>query len=197
MAVVRGPGSVVRMVDVIRTASFSTDRRYRYRLERRWGSGPALPWIMLNPSAADDVADDPTTRRVVSFSRSWGFGACVVVNLFAFRCADPSELRTTVEPIGRRNAGAVRTAIDDAAGSGADRVVVGWGVHGHRWLTTDGDVARRLRRVLDGASVRWAQRALLPVSLGVTTAGAPRHPLYVASTTRLEPLSVASLTATS
>jgi hypothetical protein len=179
-----------------RSSSFSGDRRYRYRLGRRWGSGPALPWIMLNPSAADDAGDDPTTRRVISFSRSWGYGGCVVVNLFAYRCVDPAELRAAVEPIGRRNVSVVRAAIDDAAGSGADRVVLAWGVHGQRWLASDGDVARRLRHVAASAAELWTQRALCPVALGTTAGGAPRHPLYVRSSSRLEPLAATALTAT-
>jgi hypothetical protein len=183
-------------VPLERSASLSADRRYRYRLGRRWGSGPALAWIMLNPSAADGAGDDPTTRRVISFSRSWGYSACVVVNLFAYRCADPAELRVAAEPIGRRNVSAVRAAIDDAAGSGGDRVVIGWGVHGQRWLTADGDVARRLRQVVASATERWTQRALCPVTLGTTIGGAPRHPLYVRSSSGLEPLAPTALTAT-
>ena len=173
------------MAAVIRTANVSADGRYRYRLGRRWGSGPTLPWIMLNPSAADDAGDDPTTRRVISFSRSWGYGACVVVNLFAFRCADPDQLTVAADPIGRRNARSVGAAIDEAASTGADRIVVGWGVHGHRWLTVDSDVARRLRRSVARAAERWTERALRPVTLGATTGGAPRHPLYVRSSTAL------------
>lgn len=27
-------------------ADFSADLRHRYRLECRWGPGPALPWVM-------------------------------------------------------------------------------------------------------------------------------------------------------
>jgi hypothetical protein len=196
MAVVPPAVEWYRWRVLTRSSSFSGDRRYRYRLGRRWGSGPALPWIMLNPSAADDAGDDPTTRRVMSFSRSWGYGACDVVNLFAYRCADPAELRAAVEPIGRRNVSAVRAAIVDASASGADRVVLGWGVHGQRWLAADGDVARRLRHVVASAAELWTQRALCPVTLGTTAAGAPRHPLYVRSSSRLEPLADPALTAT-
>ena len=184
------------MATVIRTATISADGRYRYQLGRRWGTGPMLPWIMLNPSAADDGGDDPTTRRVVSFSRSWGYGACVVVNLFGFRCANPDQLRATAEPIGRRNARSVTAAIDEAAMSGADRIVVGWGVHGHRWLAIESEVASRLRRSVASAAEHWTARALRPVMLGATTSGAPRHPLYVRSSTALRPLPNAMLTAT-
>ncbi|MCA9851707.1 MAG: DUF1643 domain-containing protein, partial [Dehalococcoidia bacterium] len=52
-----------------RSASFSRDRRYRYELGRRWGLGPAVTWVMLNPSTADATVDDPTIRRCIDFSR--------------------------------------------------------------------------------------------------------------------------------
>lgn len=58
------------MIDVERSAVVSPDGRYRYLLERRWGNGPAIVWVMLNPSMADATVDDPTIRRVVSFSRT-------------------------------------------------------------------------------------------------------------------------------
>ena len=44
-----------------RRQAFSEDRRYRYWLTRRWGSGPALMFVSLNPSDADEHHDDPTT----------------------------------------------------------------------------------------------------------------------------------------
>jgi hypothetical protein len=197
MAVVRLTARVVRMSTVIlRWADVSADQRYRYLLGRRWGSGPALPWIMLNPSAADDAGDDPTTRRVISFSRSWGYGACVVVNLFAFRSASPVALTTTVEPVGRRNTGVVRWAIEDAAASGIDRIVVGWGVHGQRWLGADDERGRRVRRLMSSAAARWTVGGLRPVTLGITMGGAPRHPLYVPSATKPSPFADVPVTAT-
>ena len=179
---------------MIRTASFSGDRRYRYRLGRRWGTGAELPWIMLNPSTADDSGDDPTIRRVISFSRSWGYGACSVVNLFAFRCTDPGDLRRVGEPVGRRNAAAVAAAIDDAAASGGDRIVLAWGADGARWLADPGGVGRHVRGLAVGAAVRWTAAALGPVTLGITSRGAPRHPLYVRAATPSYPLTAHPLT---
>jgi hypothetical protein len=73
-------------------ATFSKDRRYRYRLWRSWGD-PELRCVFvgLNPSTADESNDDPTIRKCVGFAKLWGFGAVDVVNLFAFRSTDPAR----------------------------------------------------------------------------------------------------------
>src|SRR5579859_2539321 len=75
----------VAMSDAIRSATFSPCRRYRYRLERVLGPGPVLQVIGLNPSTADEVADDPTVRRCKGFARHWGFGRLILTNLFGLR----------------------------------------------------------------------------------------------------------------
>ena len=51
---------------------------YRYALWRRWEPGPQVLFIMLNPSTADELTDDPTIRRCIGFARSWGFGSLAV-----------------------------------------------------------------------------------------------------------------------
>ena len=51
---------------------------YRFALWRRWDSGPQVLFIMLNPSTADELADDPTVRRCIRFARDWRFGSLVV-----------------------------------------------------------------------------------------------------------------------
>jgi hypothetical protein len=47
------------------------------------------------------------------------------------------------------------------------------------------------------ASERWSAGSLSPVTLGATSRGAPRHPLYVAAAAKPEPLPIGSITATS
>ena len=44
---------------------------------------------MLNPSTADETTDDPTIRRVIDFSRRWGFSRLIVVKLVPLRSTDP------------------------------------------------------------------------------------------------------------
>lgn len=67
---------------------------YRWWLTRDWGAaGPQVCWIMLNPSSANSVQEDPTLHRIIGFSRRWGFGRLVVVNLYPFRSPNPAECK--------------------------------------------------------------------------------------------------------
>jgi hypothetical protein len=68
---------------------------HRYVLRRDWGFGTgrgSVNFIMLNPSTADDLFDDPTIRRCIGYAKRWGFDSLVVTNLFAYRATDPKEL---------------------------------------------------------------------------------------------------------
>jgi hypothetical protein len=67
--------------------------RYRFQLWRIWDeTKPLVLWIMHNPSTADENYDDPTIRRVISFSKSWGYGGVYVGNLFPYRSTNPDQL---------------------------------------------------------------------------------------------------------
>lgn len=149
------------------TAVLSPDGTYRYQLSRRWGTGGRVAWIMLNPSTADAVADDPTVRRCVGFARRWGFDGIDVVNLFALRATDPAELDRHPDPVGPDNLRWVRRAL------AADLVVAGWGAQ----------VAARRHPRLTQIAVMLAAADV--GCLGVTKSGAPRHPLYVSGDTDL------------
>lgn len=41
-------------------ALFSPCRLYRYKLWRKWGDAPPAVFVMLNPSTADEIDNDPT-----------------------------------------------------------------------------------------------------------------------------------------
>jgi hypothetical protein len=150
-------------------AVFSADGTYRYLLVRRWDrDAPPLTCLMLNPSTADALADDPTLRRVLGFARREGAGTLNVVNLFALRATDPRELARHPDPVGPHNDEFLRRHC--APGT---RVLAGWGAGGQFH-----DRASAVAGMLRG---RGAQL----VCLGTTASGEPRHPLYVRADTPL------------
>ncbi len=67
--------------------------KYRYQLWRIWDETlPLVLWIMHNPSTADADVDDPTIRRCINFTKSWGYGGLYVGNLSAFRATNPKDV---------------------------------------------------------------------------------------------------------
>lgn len=156
-----------------RTATLSECGTYRYRLGRRWGNGPAVTWVMLNPSTADADVDDPTIRRCIGFARAWGYDAIEVVNLYALRATDPKALSAARPARDQENASVLVEASYKARAGGL--VVVAWGAHP--------------MAVRGAGSVERMFAAAGAECLGRTKGGHPRHPLYVRTETLLEPWS--------
>jgi len=148
---------------MVTDAVLSTDRVYRYQLTRSWVADPRwIRFVMLNPSKADEVDDDPTIRRCVGFAKVWGYGGVVVHNLFALRATDPQELRTHPDPVGPGNARFLRGVWEPVAAV----TVCAWGAH-------------PLARGPGQAAVGLLAESSELVCLGLTNRGAPRHPLYL------------------
>lgn len=142
-------------------AAFSECRRYRYRLWRSWSGGVGtLNFLMLNPSTADEVENDPTVERCERRARAWGYQKLIVTNLFAFRSTSPHELKQQADPVGPCN----DAAILEAAGE-ASQVICAWGEHGAHLGRADAVRTLLARRPL------WALR--------VNSGGEPSHPLYL------------------
>lgn len=70
---------------IVRKATLSDCRQYRFTLTRTWRAGPHVCFVGVNPSTADHTKDDPTVRRWIHFSDAWGYGGFVAVNLYPFR----------------------------------------------------------------------------------------------------------------
>jgi hypothetical protein len=108
------------------TATFSDCRRYRYTLTRTWDWDlPQINFLMLNPSTADDVDNDPTVERCERRARMWNYGGLIVTNLFAFRSTDPAYMKAALDPVGPDNDAAIVAAATDA-----QLVVCAWGKDG-------------------------------------------------------------------
>jgi len=155
--------------DAASVALYSDCERYRYALTREWGPGERALFVMLNPSTATEVQNDPTVERCERRSRALGFGGFRVTNIFAWRDTDPRKMRAAAVPVGPEND---TTILDGAAW--ANRIICAWGTHG-----------AHLGR---GAQVEALLRATtLPLHhLGLTKEGHPKHPLYIAYTQQPE-----------
>jgi hypothetical protein len=156
-----------------RTAVISDCGSYRYQLTRRWGPGPAVVWIMLNPSHADATIDDRTIIKCVGFTKREGYAALVVVNLFAFRSRWPDEMKSAADPVGPEN----DAHIAAVAKAGA-MTICAWGNNG-------GHLER------DKAVVAWLrQNEVAPFALTVTGQGQPGHPVLLGYDNKPQPFSL-------
>ncbi|QCO56554.1 DUF1643 domain-containing protein [Pseudorhodobacter turbinis] len=149
--------------DAESVAEYSPCEGYRYALTRVWDpQGDKVTFVMLNPSTATEVQNDPTVERCERRARTLGFGAFRVVNIFAWRATDPKVMRAQEDPVGPGNDAAIAQAA-----SWADRIVCAWGTHG----------AHLDRGANVEAMLRGLGRPLY--QLGLTKAGHPKHPLYI------------------
>lgn len=154
-----------------RTAVFDETGRYRYQLGRRWRpDGPAVAFVMLNPSQADATRDDPTLRACLQFAQRWDYASLSVVNLFGYRTPHPTTLKTAVDPVGPENDEYLLKAI-----LAAQRVVLAWG----NW----GSLQGRDRTILTLLRPHQAKLSCLKIN----RSGQPRHPLYISRNQPLTP----------
>lgn len=145
------------------TALYSPCERYRYALSRVWDNDQAkINFVMLNPSTATEVQNDPTVERCEQRARKLGYGAFCVTNIFAWRDTDPRKMRAAADPIGPLNDSYIVQSAQ-----WADRIVAAWGTHGEH-LGRGMDVEKLLK--FEGFPL---------YHLGLSKAGHPKHPLYL------------------
>lgn len=149
--------------DAPSTAVYSDCERYRYSLTRIWEpEGKRVLFVMLNPSTATEVQNDPTVERCERRARHLGFGGFRVTNIFAWRATDPRDMRAADDPVGPENDLAISEGAD-----WADQIIAAWGTHGtHRGRGPE------VARLLQGL-----ERPLF--HLGLSKDAHPKHPLYL------------------
>ena len=151
---------------------WSEDRQHRYFLRR-----PALTaeerakkpvaFVMLNPSTADEVKDDPTVAKSRRYAKSWGFGEVIVLNAFAYRATDPKNMRAHPDPVGPDNDEVIHATVAHII-EREGIIVCGWGNHG---LHLD-----------RGAALRSLLKPFPLHAFPITKQNQPGHPLYLRST---------------
>jgi hypothetical protein len=155
---------------MLKGATIDSTGQYRYKLWRVWDSeAPRVVFVMLNPSTADALVDDPTIRRCIGFAQTWGCGALEVLNLFAYRATSPHILSTVADPVGSDNDAHLLETRQKAG-----HIVLAWGNRG-ALLGRNQTVLKQLVNV-DNV-----------YCLGLTAGGHPCHPLYLKAHTKPVP----------
>lgn len=148
--------------------SFDETKTYRYALERNWDEtkGRVL-FIMLNPSSADDMSEDRTSKRCLDFAKTLGYGSLEIVNLFAYIATDRKQLLAVEKEvaIGPENENYVIRALNRA-----DMILAAWGEN-CKYHRRDKDI----QALFGGYHIHC---------LGKTRQGFPRHPLYLSRDTQ-------------
>lgn len=149
--------------DAPSTATYSDCEKYRYALTRTWDThGTRVLFVMLNPSKATEVQNDPTVERCERRARALGFGAFQVTNIFAWRDTDPKQMRKATDPVGPENDATILAGV-----TWADQVIAAWGTHGAHL-----DRGPQMAVLLHGCGK--------PIyHLGLSKHGHPKHPLYI------------------
>ena len=146
---------------MIRRAEFSIDKKERYSLKREWDkSKNKILYIMLNPSLADDKNDDPTIRRLISFTKKYNYGGFLVGNIFTTITPNPKEIDKS-KGISVKNFEKLLKLINKV-----DQIVYAWG--------DNIEEPQLLKELVSN-----------PKCFGKNLNGSPKHPLYLPSETKL------------
>jgi hypothetical protein len=153
------------------------DSPWRLEFGWSWGDGPRGLFVGVNPSMGTNAKPDATMLTMRGFAAAWGWGSLVIGNLCARRARNPKDLLRSVNV----NAYAVGPDADDYLTMQAeisDVIVCCWGAIPRELY----ERAARVRILLEKTG-----RPLK--CLGRTSAGHPKHPLYLPRRTPLEDFS--------
>ena len=147
--------------NILRNATLSNDKKHRYKLSRHWDlNKPQILYIMLNPSIGNESIDDPTIRRLLSFTKKFDYGGFFVGNLFTYITPNPKTLDTSIG-LTNKNLNVLTNLV-----SKADEVVYAWG--------NSIEEPNELKKLISN-----------PMCFGKNLNGTPKHPLYLPSNSKI------------
>ena len=109
---------------------------------------------MLNPSVADEKKDDPTIRRLISFTKKFNYGGFLVGNIFTTITPNPKEIDKS-KGMSDKNFEKLLNLINKV-----DKIVYAWG--------NSVEEPQHLKELI-----------LSPKCFGKNLNGTPKHPLYL------------------
>lgn len=158
-------------------AIFNEDRTKRFLLWRSRPEGDGvITFIMLNPSTADEVKNDPSVLRCWTRAQKMGFRVMFVCNLFSIRSTDPKGIVPDEGDDYHENFSTIIRAVRRS-----NMIVCAWGNHG--------DINTLGHQILGNL-----RRLEYPVFVfGITKANQPKHPLYIGYDVEPKPIDWKSL----
>ena len=147
--------------NILRKAKFSIDKKHRYELSRHWDlSKSDILFIMLNPSIANEDIDDPTIKRLISFTREFKYGGFFVANLYTYITPYSKTLDTSIG-LTKLNLKTIKNLVNKV-----DEVIYAWG--------NSIKEPQELKNLVKN-----------PKCFGKNLNGTPKHPLYLSSNSKL------------
>ena len=147
--------------NILRKAKFSIDKKHRYELSRHWDlSKSDILFIMLNPSIANEHIDDPSIKRLISFTREFKHGGFFVANLFTYITPYSKTLDTSIG-LTKLNLKTIKNLVNKV-----DEVIYAWG--------NSIKEPQELKNLVKN-----------PKCFGKNLNGTPKHPLYLSSNSKL------------
>ncbi|MAU58505.1 MAG: hypothetical protein CMC33_02450 [Flavobacteriaceae bacterium] len=141
---------------MISKAEFSLDGHFRYSLSRIWENKlPKVLFIMLNPSIANSKKNDPTIRKIISYSKSWGFGGLYVGNLYSHISPYPKDIRLVKFDFEKKNIESIKKMQEIT-----ELTVYAWG--------NNEKIPNWLKSIIKK-----------PYYIELSKKGTPKHPLYL------------------
>ncbi|RKD75223.1 hypothetical protein ATL39_0921 [Sinobaca qinghaiensis] len=160
-------------VTVIFDNENQNDRTYRYSLKCIWDDQKDIvTFIMLNPSVADADLCDPTLKRCMNFSKSWGYGGMNILNLYALISTNPKGLKLHNDPIGPENDKHLFEALKNT-----DKIVLACG-------QSYKGVKNRITNIMSLINDQEIY------CIDTTVKNIPKHPLYLKGNSVLKPYTI-------
>lgn len=168
-------------------ADFSANKMHRYALWRVWDADkPAIMFIGLNPSRADEVKNDNTISKCIKFAQDFGYGRMYFLNLYSFRTPYVKRDKNFLKHLqtdGEKFEPLVEN-LDIAVGPAylqyfiryatiSEKIVCCWG----SWPFIEWQQLNVMLYISKLEKTPWC--------FGVNNNGSPKHPLYLKGTTKL------------
>lgn len=166
--------------DSLTVVELSVCRQYRFSYHVQFKEDinryRPLLWVMLNPSTADHTKTDATIRRVIDFTKRYGYNHFYVLNLLPVRSSNPKEAARAVIPedVMEHHWQTVREHLKYIRNARQNpEAVLAWGVN-----AAGAPFIRPMEQMLNYLDdYQFAKRVLMKP--GLRSAVTPNHPLYL------------------